>query len=232
MYSFTILKKAYNIPSTTRDLTLGQFIAISRLQPDDHWGLLTVLVGEVVSTAQNLKEIEQFKHEITSVFSLIEILTTDLQECLSSGILLVEPKKINILGLDIEIKPNFINQLPYWGYVHTRAAVIERANQDKEFNATDLIPGILAHNLYCLIVRSVYNESKAEALIEDVLNDVPFIEAMQLGNFFLLQHKKLWTSKRKRWIMNLTIWRLRLVYRISASLGRSTHWRRYREVMY
>lgn len=228
MYSFTILKKAYKIPSTARELTLGQFMDISKLSTADSWGLLNILVGEIVSTAQSITEIEQFKKEITGVFGLIELLNEDIERCLSSGILLVQPKKINILGLDVEIKPNFINQLPYWGYVHTKMAITERADRqrNKDFNATDLIPGILAHNLYCLVTRSRYDEVKAEEFQDQVIKEVGFIEAMQLGNFFLIQQKRLWTSRRQRWTMNLTIWRFRLAYRFSINTARLMFWKR------
>lgn len=224
MYSFTINQKPYKIPSSASELTLGQFIEISQLRVDDELALLNILMGEPLQVeTKTEKEIEQVGRELKSVYKLIDLLREDLARCIQSGIFLVAPKRITILGLDIEIKENFMRSMPYWGYIHTRAAIIDRLQygKDENFNATQAIPGIIAHNLYTLVTRSKYNEEKAEQFIEVVMT-ANFIESMQLGNFFLLQQKKLWTSKRKRWGMNIRIWRLRLVWKLLTSMGRQT----------
>lgn len=229
MYSFTLNRKPYKIPSLASELTLGQFIAIRALKPDDELGMLSALMGEPVTpNIQTEAEIKDFEIELSRVFKLVEQFEADLSKCLQSGILLVTPKRIEIEGLDIPIVENFVRSLPYWGFVHTREVIMSKQGKNREFDATDDIAGILAHNLYSLVTKSAYNEAKAEEF-KDVMYGVSFIHAMQLGNFFLIQQKRLWTSRRKRWIMRLNLWRLRLVYLFSANTARSIPSKLYQE---
>ncbi len=211
MYSFTISGQPHTIPENAKELTLGQFIDIQTAKSELE--LLTVLLGsEPTVNVQSEADVYKLNREMTSVYKLIHLLQEDVMLCINSGHLLVQPKSVNVLGLDVELKPNFINTLQYWGYIHTREAIKERAQQGKDDNfvATDLIPRILAHNLYCLVTKSPYNEAKAEEFIE-VIKTMSFIEAIQLGNFFLLQQKGLWVSRRKRWSMFLTMLKFKLV---------------------
>lgn len=231
MYSFTLNKKAYTIPADVSELTLGQFIDISNLQPDDELGLLTALMKESpVINVTDSKEAKQVDRELNNVYALIELFKERLHHCLNSGELLHPPKRIDMLGLDIEIKKNFVRSLPYWGFVHTRQVIQKniKSGKNEQFNATQDIAGILAHNLYCLATKSPYNEKSAEEFIE-VVRECSFVQAMQLGNFFLIQQKRLWTSRRKRWIMNLNLWRLRLVSMFLTNTARPIRSKLYQE---
>lgn len=225
MYAFTLNKKAYTIPEKAYELKIGQFMAIRNLKVDDELGLLTILMGETPTVnIQNDQEAEQFGKELSGAYALTDILKQDLDLCVSSGVLLAQPKTVQLLGMDISIKDNFVNTAPYWGYVHTKAGIIERikSGKDEAFDATDLIPGIIAHNLYSLVTKNDYNEEAAEKFKDDVLTEMSFIQAMQLGNFFLFQQKSLWVSKRKRLITYLQRLKSNLVSRFLRSTARPT----------
>ena len=221
MYSFKIGDNPYSIPESAIELTLGQFIALQGAK--DELSMITALMGSVpVTNCKDEAEMQQLTKQLDGLYKLIKILSTDVQATVNSGLLLTTPKTVTILGLTIPVKENFVQTLPYWGYVHTKQTIINRAKlgQDEQFNATDLIPEIIAHNMYALVTKAPYNEAKAEEFIE-VVNEMNFIEAMQLGNFFLLQQKKLWSTKQKRWRMHLKLWRLRLVSKFLINTARS-----------
>lgn len=229
MYSFTLNKKAYFIPSAASELTLGQFVNIKALEPDDELGLLTILMGEEPqANVTNERDAKQLGKQLQNTYALIDMLAKDLQHCLSSGVLLVVPKRFEVLGLTIEVKEDLMRSLPYWGYVHTREVILSKQGMNEEFDATNDIAEIIAHNLYCLVTKNAYNEAKAEEFKEVILQ-CNFIQCMQLGNFFLIQQKRLWTSRRKRWIMRLNLWRLKLVSKFSANTERPTPWKHYPE---
>lgn len=225
MYAFTLNKQAYTIPEKAYELTIGQFIAIRNLKPDDELGLLTILMGEAPQVnIQSAEEAEQLSKELSGAYALIGMLKEDLDLCITSGVLLAQPKRVQLLGMDIEIKDNFVNSAPYWGYVHTKSAIQERIKfgKDEAFDATDMIPGIIAHNLYCLVTKNSYNEEAAEKFKADVLTEMSFIQAMQLGNFFLFQQKSLWVSRRKRLRTYLQRLKSTLVYRLLTNTARPT----------
>lgn len=229
MFSFTINRKPYFIPSSASELTLGQFVAINKLEPDDELGLLTILMGETpVINVQNDRDAKNIGIELQNAYTLIDMLTKDLSNCISSGVLLVPPKRFDVIGMEVVVKEDLMRSLPYWGFVHTREVILSKQGKNETFNATGDIAGILAHNLYALVTKNAYNEAKAEEFIEVILQ-CNFIQCMQLGNFFLIQQKRLWTSRRKRWIMRLNLWRLKLVSRFSASTARPTPWKHYPE---
>lgn len=231
MYSFVINNKAYKIPSDSSELTLGQFIDVQNA--DSELSLLTALLGEVpVTSCEKKSDFDKLERELQGVYKLIDLLKTDVQNVAESGLLLLRPKSVNIMGLSIPVKENFVNTLPYWGYIHTKQAILNRVKlgDNEQFNATDLIPDILAHNMYSLVTKSPYNEAKADEFIE-VIKEMKFIEAMQLGNFFLLQQKKLWSTSQKRWRIYLNLWRAKLVSKFLISTGRLIHSKRYQEAI-
>lgn len=233
MYAFTINKKAYSIPEKAAELSLGQLIELQNPN-NNELEILRILLGETITvTCANDKEEKEIQRTLRGVYTLVELLKEDIDIVVSSGLLLAAPKTINVLGVELKLNDAFVRSLPYWGYVHTKQAIQQRVKlgKDEKFDATDLIPGILSHNLYSLITKSPYNEAKAEEFI-DVINDLNFIEAIQLGNFFLLQQKSLWVSRGKRWRILLNKMRATLALRYLKGMERLMSSKRYREVTF
>ena len=227
MYSFVVNKKPYAIPLSAEELTLGQYMALC--EANNELDMLTALMGEVPTTSvSSQEEAEQFGRELEGCYKLIGLLQQDIDHTIDSGLLLVAPKMVTIMGLPIVVKENFVNTLPYWGYAHTKAAITNRAKlgKDENFNGTDLIPDIIAHNMYALVTKSPYNEAKAEDFVE-VIKEMNWIEAMRLGNFFFLQQRKLWVSKRKRFTISLGLLKSKLVSMFLINTHRSTPLKRF-----
>lgn len=220
MYSFTLNTKPLFLPETAKELKLKQFVAITKAGTDLQ--MLEALLGELPDVQFTTdREFNQYDKEIKGVFRLVELLSQSITNTIASGILLVAPAEVQIIGLPISIKSDAVETGAFWGKVHTQQVILKRVEQtgkDEKFDATDLIPNMLAHNLYTVVTKSPYNEAKADEF-EEVVLEMNWIEAFQLANFFLIQHKKLWTSRRLRWRMRWNLLRLRLASKYSTNTG-------------
>jgi hypothetical protein len=226
MYSFTLDGIAYDIPTVANEVTLKQFMAWRELQNDDELGFLTVLLGRVPTiNITDAKSVQRFDKELNNLYKLIDILKSDIASVFESGRNLLTPKTVELLGLQIPIKE--LNTLPWFAFQHAKSIILNRsqAGQNEKFDGTDDIPELLAHCLYELVTKEPYNEAKAEDF-KSVILEMNFVEALQAGNFFLLQQRGLWTTKRKRWGISLRIMKWRLVSKFLTRMGPSMYSKR------
>lgn len=220
MLTVKVHDEIINIPESIDDISIGRFIKLRNININNPLQLFEWTIGKSVKLSAS-KESQQ---QVANVLTLIEPVLNEVFDFMASGENLLPPDKVTVLGLDIKITKSMIQSLPYWAAIRCKDIVQERSKTEP-FDATDNIPEIIAHYLYEPVTKSVYNEKKADEFIE-VINDMPMIDAIKLGNFFLLQQLRLFKNKQTSCLIRLMLMKQKLVSKYSPSMVKLTRWRR------
>lgn len=220
MLTVKVHDEIINIPESIDDISIGRFIKLRNININNPLQLFEWTIGKSVKLIAS-KESQQ---QVANVLTLIEPVLNEVFDFMASGENLLPPDKVNVLGLDIKVTKSMIQSLPYWAAIRCKDIVQEKSKTEP-FDATDNIPEIIAHYLYEPVTKSVYNEKKADEFIE-VINDMPMIDAIKLGNFFLLQQLRLFKNKQTSCLIRLMLMKQRLVSKYSPSMAKLTRWRR------
>lgn len=220
---------AYDIPSGIEEITIRQLISLRNLPDKDYITILNWAVP-ALDMAMLTTNTKQTERELTGALTLVNALLNEIFTFMQSPEKIEVPKSVTLLGLVIELKPGLLTSLPYWPYVQVKTIIQQEAKKEP-FDPTDRIPEVLAHYLYSSVTKSKYNEEKAEAFIE-VINEMPMIEAIQVGNFFFLKFRNLYLSRTSNFLTSLNLWRLRLAWKFSRSMAILIPSKRFRAVIF
>ena len=180
----------YSIPSSIDDVSIGRFIALRNIDPNNHLAILHWALNDTPF----IREEGHVEQELANIFALVQPAINEIYAFMNNKEKNDVPKTIEVLGSMVKIKGGLLNELPYWAYVVTKSIVI-KAVGNEHFDPTDDIPRVLAHYLYKYVTNNDYTEARAEEFI-DVVNDIPMKQAIQLGNFFLRKHQGLFPSSK------------------------------------
>lgn len=202
----------YNIPESINEVTIGRFIQFRHLDHDNPLEVLEWGIGASPVLTHN----KQTENEVANCLTLIDNVANEIWRFMNSDERVRVPKTVNVLGLDIDLKADLLHSLPYWATVkckelasaHTKGGV---------FDPTDAIPAVVGHYLYSLVTKHKYDEKRADEFANDVVMEMPMVEAIQLGNFFLLRQMRSWSNTTTYLANRLILWRKRLGLRYSKS---------------
>ena len=194
MYQLKINDQSYQIPDNRNEVTLSRFLELRNTNISDtlsviYWG---------IDAKPEFKESATIENELGVAFSLTKTLIESIYDFTESKLKNEVPDQIEVMGVTVELRKGLLNDLPYWPYVVTKYILAEELKKTP-FDPTARYPEILAHYLYSSIVKTPYDENKASEFVE-VINDIPFTEALQLGNFFLRKQSGLPQPKRKSFL--------------------------------
>lgn len=191
MLKISLQGKPYNIPSSIDDISIGRFIALRQIDPNNQLAILHWALNDTPF----IREEGHIEQELTNIFSLINPVIKEIYAFMNNKAKNDTPKTIEVLGSVVKIKGGLLNELPYWAYVVTKSIVVKHAKDLDNFDPTDDIPRVLAHYLYKYVTSNDYTEARAEEFI-DVVNDLPMKQAIQLGNFFLKKQQGLFPRSK------------------------------------
>lgn len=216
-YQVSIQNQTVEIPASLDEVTIGGLINLRHVNPDSPIEILDWGTSKRLTLTDSLATQRQVANSLALIDGTIKKITDWMQ----TDERLRTPEKITLMGLDINIKPELLQSLPYWGSVMCKNIVKEQHEICKkkgiEFDATDRIPEIIAHYLYEKVTKSKYDEKKANEFAKDVISKMGMVEAVQLGNFFLLKQTRYFLGKRKRWLTSLMLMNKRLGLKFSRS---------------
>lgn len=219
-YQVTIQNQTVEIPASLDEVTIGGLINLRHVNPQSPIEILDWGTSKRLILTDSLSTQRQVANTLSVIDSTIKKITDWMQ----TDERLRTPEKITLMGLEIVIKPDLLQSLPYWGSVMCKNIVKEQhelcEKNGVEFDATDRIPEIIAHYLYEKVTRSKYDESKANEFARDVIaKQMCMVEAIQLGNFFLLRQKHYFLGRKERLLTSLTVMSKKLVLKFSRNTG-------------
>lgn len=210
-----------NIPQSIDDVSIKRFIQLRAIDTNNPLQLFEWAIGKSIK----LNASKGSQQQVSNVLTLINPVINEIYSFMASDDKLLPPNKVTVLGLDVKITKSMIQSLPYWAGIRCRDIVQSKASEGDNIDCTDDIPEIIAHYLYEPVTKSVYNEKKADEFIE-VINEMPMIDAIKLGNFFLLQQLKYFKNKQTSFLIRLMLTRKKLESKYFPSMAKLTHWRR------
>lgn len=144
MIEYTIDGKIYKVPASIDQVTIGSFIKFRHIDRSQDIQIIEWALG----CQLNVRDSKRTQNEIAGLITILDGLVKEIYGFIKSDLRIKVPDSINVLGLDVEVKPNFIQSLPYWGSVKCReimAAEKKRSERDgDEFDPTDSIPEVIA----------------------------------------------------------------------------------------
>lgn len=210
MISVQINGNSYQIPQSIDEVSIGRFIKWRNMNHDSPLEVLEWGCGQDVNLL-NGKDTEQ---EVAGVLGMIDDVSMEIVRFMQSDYRVKIPKMVTLMGMDIAVTKEMLHSLPYWGAVKCKQIAKEETKGDV-FEPTDRIPEIIGHYLYALVTKSKYDENKAQEFSKDIISEMPMIEAIQLGNFFLLKQMRFFLDIRSYLASSLILMRKRLALRFS-----------------
>lgn len=210
MYQVKINGKTYNLPSNVDELTLGQFLALRKVDDKNTMNRICILLSADEDEFLSMPNNKSINKEVENVIALAQILNADMTAFFNGGEKIELPQTVTILGKEIKI-PGDIETQPYWASRIVKGIMLDQINKTgtgANFDPTDVIDQVLAHYLYCPYTEMKYNEMQAERFRE-IVKEMPLKPAVQVANFFFLKSKSLYLTKIDRWITSLIIWKLK-----------------------
>jgi hypothetical protein len=193
MYSLKINNRIFDtVPASIEDVSIGRFIQLRNTELTNPLAVLHWALGEKVE----FKYTKATESQIANIFSLVNPVIAEVYGFMQTKAKKDVPSSIGVLGRDIKLKKGLLNDLPYWPYVVAKSIIKEEAAKEV-FDPTDRIPQLLAHYLYSEVTKRPYDEAAAEEFVE-IINDLPMVQCIQLGGFFLRKLPGLLPSNKQR----------------------------------
>lgn len=192
MYKVKINGKNFEIPSELSEVTIKRFLDLRLIAPDDTMELVYWGIGQRI----NFEHKDNTVVEMGAALGLIDLIRSEIAAFVNNIENIVIPKSITIMGLEVKLIDGLLNELPYWPYVVAKKLLTDETKAVTP-DHTKHIGRIVGHYLYSSITKEVYNEAKADRFADEMADEMPMVETIQLGNFFLLKHIDLLPSKKK-----------------------------------
>jgi len=191
--------KKFNIPTGIEDVSIGRFIAFRNINPANNLQFMQW----VLNSDHQFNDDDEVANRLAKCLDISQPAIEQMYEFMNDKAKHETPEFVEILGLTIDFKNDFINRLPYWPYEVCKALV--RAENEKESpDETNIIPDILSHYFFSLVTKSPYDENKASDF-KDVILDIPMVQAIQAANFFFRKLKNKSNGKLKSLIQRLNL---------------------------
>ncbi len=219
MYQVKINGLRYDLPESTEELTLGQFLDLRQIKDNSTIRQLSILLSAdegIIADLPNKKSIEL---EVRNTIALAQVVNKDIERLFTTDEKLIVPKELTLLGKTIAI-PGDIDKQPFWASRVVKQIIVDQVKKTgtgEKFDPTDCTDQIIAHYLYVPYTEMKYNEIRAEEF-RQIIRELPLKTSIQLGNFFFLKSKSLYLTKFDCWITSLIIWSKKRAYRRSRSL--------------
>jgi hypothetical protein len=183
MYQIRIDGQTFDrIPSSIDEVSIGRFLVFAKIKRDSALEILQW----ALDSKHNFKHTKEVENQLGKVFQLIEPVMAEIDAFMGNlDAKLTIPATLDIMGCVVKLKGGLLNDLPYWPYVVAKSIIKQEAAKQL-FDPIDRMPELIAHYLYSEITKSPYDEAKASEFTE-IINDIPMMPAIQLGNFFLLK---------------------------------------------
>lgn len=217
MPTIQINEEACVIPEKLSDISIARLIKLRAIDLNNPLEVFEWGIGRSIALSDSKKTERQVSNTLGLIYNII----SDIHVFMASDERFRIPETVEVLGLTVKIKPGIASRLPYWASAQCRAIIkqehdrAERLNID--FDPTDRFPEIIGHYLYSEVARAAYDEKKADEFCTEVISEMPMTQAVQLGNFFLLNQKRYLLSKPYSFLLSLTLMRKRLALRFSGN---------------
>lgn len=197
MVTVEIQGKKFNIPQSIEDISIGRFLAFREINPSNHLQLMQW----VLNSNHQFEDDDTVANKIASCLTISGGAIQEMYDFMQDKAKHDVPTHVDILGLTIEFKNDFINKLPYWPYEVCKA-LIGKENTKENPDLTSIIPDVLSHYFFSLISKEPYDEAKADSF-KDIINDIPMVQAIQAANFFFRKLQRSSNGKLKNLIRKL-----------------------------
>lgn len=198
LQSKEIRREPIDIPESVEELTLGQFIELRKISPEDHISVLSI-VGNV--PLEDIYGIRFTKNFVSRLSILLQPLNESIDRYMSEGNSVERfkvPAYVKIMDKAIKV-PEDIFKYAYWSTRKGAMMVAEAVQSDGLIDMTDRYPELIAHYLYCPYTEMKYDEKRANEFIE-IINMLPLTVAIPLGNFIVLDLRSFWQTSYLRYL--------------------------------
>lgn len=178
----------YNFPTEVHELSLGQFFALRKSKGVlDEVCALTGIDRETILNFKGREDLEQ-----------CQLLLNNLGQKLAAGFEGKKlPKQTTINGKTVKVPKNLKIE-PVGAFIAVHNLITEAhkrcAEQNTEFDPTDIIPQVLAHYFWLPYMGDgvLYNDEKIEndEYMDHILT-IPLTDAVPIANFFFRKYPNL-----------------------------------------